>query len=70
MTTEFDDIRPYTDDEIPSAMSRIASSQMLPLLASYVCPDKIDDKIFTMLERTFNLPVRHHVSCQRADYRQ
>ena len=28
MTTEFDDIRPYTDEEIPSAMSRIASSQM------------------------------------------
>lgn len=42
--TEFDDIRPYTDDEIPAAMQRIAESNSFPLLATYVYPDKeIDD---------------------------
>ena len=41
MTEErkFDDIRPYTDDEIPEAMSRIAGNDTFPLLASYVFPD-------------------------------
>lgn len=42
--TEFDDIRPYTDDEIPAAMQRIAASSSFPLLATYVYPDEeIDD---------------------------
>lgn len=40
MKNSFDDIRPYYDEEISAAMSRIANSKMLPLLASYVCPDK------------------------------
>lgn len=41
---EFDDIRPYTDDEIPAAMQRIAASSSFPLLATYVYPDEeIDD---------------------------
>ena len=40
MNAEFNDLRPYTDQEIPAAMSRIASSSALPLLASYVFPDK------------------------------
>ena len=35
----FDDIRPYYDEEIASAMSRIAHSDVFPLLASYVYPD-------------------------------
>ena len=34
----FDDIRPFRNDEIPEAMSRIASSEQFPLLASYVYP--------------------------------
>ena len=37
---EFDDIRPYTDDEIPAAMQRIANSGTFPLLESYVYPDE------------------------------
>ena len=42
--TEFDDIRPYTDDEIPAAMQRIAASSSFPLLATYVYPgEEIDD---------------------------
>lgn len=49
MTTEFDDIRPYTDDEIPGAMRRIAESNALPLLASYVCPDKSLDEVKQMI---------------------
>lgn len=37
---EFDDMRPYTDAEIPAAMKRIAESQSLPLLASYIYPNE------------------------------
>jgi len=36
----FDDIRPYYDDEISAAMSRIAHSDVFPLLASYVYPEQ------------------------------
>lgn len=36
--SEFDDIRPYTDEEIPAAMKRIAESNSLPILAMYVYP--------------------------------
>ena len=69
MTTEFDDIRPYTDEEIPSAMSRIASSQMLPLLASYVCPEQSLDAVRQMLLsfksiHDFQLGIMYHVNEQ------
>ena len=37
---KFDDIRPYYEEEIPDAMTRIADSSSFPLLASYVCPDE------------------------------
>ncbi len=41
---KFGEIRPYTDDEISTAMDRIAGSTSFPLLASYVFPDRnIDD---------------------------
>lgn len=36
----FDDIRPYTDEEIPAAMHRIANSTSFPILAAYVYPDE------------------------------
>ena len=49
MTTEFDDIRPYFDEEIPAAMGRIAESAALPLLASYVCPDKKIEEVREMV---------------------
>lgn len=43
-TSKFDGIRPYVNTEIPSAMSRIADSELFPLIASYVFPDeKIED---------------------------
>lgn len=35
---DFENIRPYRDDEIPDAMRRIAASELFPLIASYVFP--------------------------------
>lgn len=49
MTSDFDDIRPYTDEEVPEAMQRIADNEALPLLASYVCPDKSIDEVKQIL---------------------
>lgn len=39
-TSKFDDIRPYYNEEIPSAMSRIADSELFPLIASYIFPNE------------------------------
>lgn len=39
-TSDFDDIRPYTDEEIPAAMKRIVNNRFFPLLAPYVYPDR------------------------------
>lgn len=39
-TSKFEDIRPYYDEEIPSAMARIADSELFPLISSYVFPDR------------------------------
>ena len=36
---DYDDIRPYDDEEIPAAMHRIAGSIAFPLLASYIFPE-------------------------------
>ena len=69
MSTEFDDIRPYNDQEIPAAMSRIANSPLLPLLASFVCPGKPLDEVRQLLcsfktIRDFQLGVMHDVNDQ------
>ncbi len=40
ITSEFDDIRPYYDKEISSAMSRIATSDVFPVLASWIFPGR------------------------------
>ncbi len=45
VTTEFDDIRPYNEQEIPGAMQRIASSASFPTLAAYVYPDEPLEKV-------------------------
>jgi ABC-type histidine transport system ATPase subunit len=50
MNNDFEDIRPYTDAEIPAAMERIAESQALPLLASYVCPELPLDDVKKLLQ--------------------
>lgn len=39
-TSRFEDIRPYFDEEIPSAMARIAESELFPLISSYVFPER------------------------------
>lgn len=41
----FDDIRPYYEEEIPEAMHRIAESRSFPILASYVYPDEPIDEV-------------------------
>ena len=40
MIENFDDIRPYTDQEIPAAMKRITQYDAFPLIASWVFPNK------------------------------
>ena len=69
MDQKFDDIRPFTDAEIPAAMNRIAESSALPLLASYVCPEKPLDEVRAMLRsfktiKDFQLGVMHHTNEQ------
>lgn len=39
-TSKFEDIRPYFDEEIPMAMTRIAESELFPLISSYVFPER------------------------------
>lgn len=46
---EFDDLRPYYDEEIAPAMRRIAESEHFPLLASYVYPDREPEEIKRMI---------------------
>jgi len=69
MDTTFDDIRPYRDSEIPEAMQRIADNSMLPILVSYVFPDKSIDEIKQMLcsfksIKDFQLGVMYYVNRQ------
>lgn len=56
MNAKFNDIRPYLNEEIPQAMERIATSPVLPLLASYVFPEKNIEDVKTLLRsfRTIN----------------
>ncbi|MBQ3710178.1 MAG: 1-acyl-sn-glycerol-3-phosphate acyltransferase [Bacteroidales bacterium] len=35
---EFDDIRPYTEEEIPAAVQRLADSEVIPAIADYLMP--------------------------------
>ena len=65
----FDDIRPYTDAEIPAAMHRIAESSALPIVASYVFPDKSLDEVRQLLcsfknIRDFQMGVMYHANEQ------
>lgn len=67
--TEFDDIRPYYDEEIPAAMRRIAETDMLPLLASYVYPEKSKEEVKELLYsfqtiHDFQFEVMKHVNEQ------
>lgn len=43
--SEFDDIRPYYEEEIPDAMQRIADCEAFPLLASFVYPEMTVEEV-------------------------
>ena len=45
----FSDIRPYYDNEIPQAMSRISDNPMFPVLSSYVFPDQPTEQVRDMV---------------------
>lgn len=67
--TKFDDIRPYSEEEIPAAMQRIANSMSFSLLASYVYPGKDIEKIREQIRsyksiRDFQLEVMRCVNEQ------
>ena len=47
--SDFDDIRPYYEEEIPAAMKRIAASRFFPLLSDYVFPDWCIDDVRKMV---------------------
>ena len=69
MVEDFDDIRPYRDNEIPDAMQRISDSPVLPLLASYVCPELSLDYVKEMIRgfrtvRDFQYGIMHKVNDQ------
>ena len=40
MDNRFDDLRPYTDEELPAAMERIAADGNFPAIASFIFPDR------------------------------
>ncbi len=45
----FDDIRPYTKEEIPAAMQRISTDPLFPTLSGFVFPDKPVAEVKTLL---------------------
>ena len=49
MNTKFDDIRPYTDAEIPAAMQRIANSEYLEPVCNFAFPGRDIDEIKEMI---------------------
>lgn len=55
MSNRFDDIRPYRDEEIGSAMQRISDSSLFPVLASYVFPDHPIDEVREMVRSIGNI---------------
>lgn len=68
-TTNFDDMRPYRDEEIPAAMQRIADSVSFPLLASYVYPHEDIERVRQQIRsyrnvRDFQLEVMRCVNEQ------
>ena len=47
--TQFDDIRPYYDSEIPAAMQRIVESDFFGLLCTYVYPGRSQEDVKQMM---------------------
>ena len=60
--TDFEDIRPYYDSEIPAAMQRITETDAFPLLASWIFPGRDINEVKQMMRsfrtiREFQLSV-------------
>ena len=49
MTSDFDDIRPYYDSEIPAAMQNIVNSNFFGLLCTYVYPGRNPEEVKEMM---------------------
>lgn len=67
--TNFDDIRPYTDAEIPAAMQRIARSEFFNLLCAYVFPGRNIEELRAMVAgltsiKDFQMKVMYKVNEQ------
>jgi len=55
--SQFDDIRPYYDEEVPAAMQRISQSAFFALLCAFVFPDKTVESVremFKTLKTTYD----------------
>jgi len=50
-TTKFDDIRPYDDQEAIPAFQRIADSEFLPIISSFIYPGDDLEKIRSMVKQ-------------------
>jgi len=66
---KFDDIRPYYDEEIPSAMKRIAASGAFNLMASYVFPNMEVETVRELVSGLktvdeFQRKIMYEVNCQ------
>jgi len=66
---DFEDIRPYNEEEIPAAMRRIANSKEFPLAISYVFPDRPIEEVRREVMgyrtvREFQLGVMYHANRQ------
>jgi len=55
MSHDFEDIRPYTDAEIPAAMKRIAENEYFPALCKFVFPEKKLSEIQELLRSCENI---------------
>ncbi len=58
--SRFEKIRPYYDEEIPAAMGRIADSDLFPLIASYVFPDRNIEDVREQIRHTATIGQFQH----------
>ncbi len=56
----FDDIRPYHDSEISAAMNRIADSELFPLIASYVFPERGIEDVRNVIRNISSISMFQH----------
>jgi hypothetical protein len=54
--TQFDDLRPYIQEEIAPAMQRIADSEYFPVLAQFIFPDKEVEEVRNFVRQIRTTP--------------